>query len=468
MPTWKGMFNARRVPVTLCVTIALICAPSVAAAVTPTSNGGSTAPDGSGAPGTTTPSTLVPGPGNTPAPPAFSLPTDFGLQLINEQNAAKDAIAGAQKALPDARKSLAAAQHEDSLAQKRLKSLSSTARATEAKLAATRSHLRAAAAQAYIHADSGDLAAAISSFTNASSAMEAGSQLHLISSYGNNEEEALQQYLSLKARVDSQVSAISDLRDRTSRALSTAKKNLNALQSTIASSKKQLAAALAGIKEFEAAATSASSPILGPSQLSANQMADYVMANGGHPNITVPLVNLAQMYLIEGEKTGVRGDVAFAQSILETGSFAFPGSAATDNNFAGIGWCDSCAHGFNFPDAETGVRAQLQDLRIYVDPKFPDASYTDPILMPGQLKLGFRGKVQTWWDLWGTWATGALYGQRVYDIYLKMVAFAATDPPQPAPVITPPADLAPPPPGATTSTVSPITWPPGSGPGTKK
>src|SRR5690348_14673471 len=150
MPTWKGMFNARRVPVTLCVTIALICAPSVAAAVTPTSNAGSTAPNGSGAPGTTTPSTLVPGPGNTPAPPAFSLPTDFGLQLINEQNAAKDAIAGAQKALPDARKSLAAAQHEDSLAQKRLKSLSSTARATEAKLAATRSHLRAAAAQAYI------------------------------------------------------------------------------------------------------------------------------------------------------------------------------------------------------------------------------------------------------------------------------------------------------------------------------
>ena len=50
----------------------------------------------------------------------------------------------------------------------------------------------------------------------------------------------------------------------------------------------------------------------------------------------------------------------------------------------------------------------------------PIRRYKDQILLPGTLKLGFRGKVQTWWDLWGTWATGALYGQRVYDIYERM------------------------------------------------
>jgi hypothetical protein len=467
MPTWKGMFNARRAPVTLCVTVALLFAPSVATAVTSTSNGGSTTPTTVGAPGTSTPGSGAPSPKNTPAPPAFSLPTDFGLQLINEQNSANEALKSAQDALPDAKAKLKAAKHDDTTAQKRLKSLSATAQKTEAKLEATRSHLRVAAAQAYIHADSGDLAAAITSFTNASSAMEVGSQLHIISTYGNNEQQALQEYLSLKARVDSQVSAISDLRDRTSRALSTAQKNVATLQKTITDSKKQIQAALTGIQQFEAAATSASSPILGPSQLTANQMADFVMSNGGKPNITVALDQLAQMFLVEGAKTGVRGDVAFAQSILETGSFAYPGSSATDNNFAGIGWCDSCAHGFDFPDAETGVRAQLQSLRIYVDPNFPEPDYTDPILMPGELKLGFRGKVQTWWDLWGTWATGALYGQRVYDIYLKMVAFAAIDPPKPAPTLPPMVGDSPPP-GVTTSTMSPITWPPGSGPGTKK
>ena len=160
-------------------------------------------------------------------------------------------------------------------------------------------------------------------------------------------------------------------------------------------------------------------------------MADYVVAQHYTPHITVPIEVLAQIYLDEGARTGVRGDVAFAQSILETGGFANPGSAATDNNFAGIGWCDTCKHGFDFPDAKTGVRAQLQLLRIYVDPTFPDATYKDKILLPGTLTLGFRGKVQTWWDLWGTWATGALYGQRVYDIYERMVAFAAFDPTPP-------------------------------------
>ena len=110
---------------------------------------------------------------------------------------------------------------------------------------------------------------------------------------------------------------------------------------------------------------------------------------------------LAQLYLDEGAKVGVRGDVAFAQSILETGGFAHPGSSADNNNFAGIGWCDSCKHGFDFPDAQTGVRAQVQLLRTYVDPDFPDANYKDKLLLPGTLRLGFRGKVQTWWDLWG-------------------------------------------------------------------
>jgi hypothetical protein len=78
------------------------------------------------------------------------------------------------------------------------------------------------------------------------------------------------------------------------------------------------------------------------------------------------------------------------------------------------------------------VRAQMQLLRTYVDPKFPEADYKDPILMRGTLKLGFRGKVQTWWDLWGTWATGALYGQRVYDIYERMVKYAVAHPTPPA------------------------------------
>jgi hypothetical protein len=291
---------------------------------------------------------------------------------------------------------------------------------------------------------------------NAKSAVEVASQLHMINEYGNNERTALGKYQDLQARLDRQQRVITDLKDRTGRRLRDAHQRLLGLERTAQEAAKRIADTLVGIAQFQEAATSASSPILGPSRLSANQMADYVMANGGRPRITVPLVNLAQLYLEEGARTGVRGDVAFAQSILETGSFANPGSRATDNNFAGIGWCDSCAHGFNFADARTGVRAQMQLLRTYVDPEFPDAGYTDPILLKGTLTLGFRGRVQTWWDLWGTWATGALYGQRVYDIYERMVMFAATVPPLPPPDVGPPN----PNPDA-------VSRPPGTGPGTK-
>ncbi len=54
----------------------------------------------------------------------------------------------------------------------------------------------------------------------------------------------------------------------------------------------------------------------------------------------MPVAQLAQFYIEEGEAAQVRGDIAFAQSILETGSFSFPDGGQltpTDNNFAGHG-----------------------------------------------------------------------------------------------------------------------------------
>ena len=216
----------------------------------------------------------------------------------------------------------------------------------------------------------------------------------------------------------------------------------------------RLTATVIGILQFEKAATSASSPILGPILLTAQQLSDFVVAMHYTPRLTVSLDDLAKDYITEGHNAGVRGDVAFAQSILETGGFSFPGGGqvlVNDNNFAGIGACDSCKHGFSFATAQIGVRAQMQALRIYVDPNLTATTLKQPLVMPKMLNLGFRGRVQTWWDLWGTWATGAFYGQRVYDIYTRMVEFAKTDPAHPpgTPVGTPmPPPTAPAPPPA--------------------
>ena len=57
-------------------------------------------------------------------------------------------------------------------------------------------------------------------------------------------------------------------------------------------------------------------------------MADFITLGNYKPRITVPIRDLAQLYLDEGARIGVRGDVAFAQSILETGGFAKTGERA--------------------------------------------------------------------------------------------------------------------------------------------
>jgi phage shock protein A len=363
--------------------------------------------------------------------PAFNLPTNSGLQLLQSMRQANLDLKAAQAGLAPARRSVAAAGKRDVAARRELKRLQAVAGKTERSLAETRTLLHEAAAEAYIHVGDAQLMNAISEYLNTTSPVEAGSQLHVLGAFGSNEKDLLDEYLALEQRVNRQVAQIKDVSARADGAVRAADQHLADLRAKIGDARTRIAVSVAGIHDFETAATSATSPILGPSRLTAKQMADYVVAQHYTPHITVPIEVLAQIYLDEGARTGVRGDVAFAQSILETAGFANPGSAPTDNNFAGIGWCDTCAHGFDFPDALTGVRAQMQLLRIYVDPAFPDPAYKDPILLPGTLQLGFRGKVQTWWDLWGTWATGALYGQRVYDIYERMVAFSLLDPTPP-------------------------------------
>jgi hypothetical protein len=163
---------------------------------------------------------------------------------------------------------------------------------------------------------------------------------------------------------------------------------------------------------------------MGPNMLSAGQLAAFVSAHGGRPHISVSIEALAQIYIEEGQKVGVRGDVAFAQSILETGWFEFNKSMVdpSDNNFAGVGACDTCKKGYSFPNARIGVRAQVQLLRIYVDRDVTVNSLPDPVLLPGSLRLGFRGRVHSWWDLTGRWATASNYGNALYDLYNRMVA----------------------------------------------
>ena len=91
-------------------------------------------------------------------------------------------------------------------------------------------------------------------------------------------------------------------------------------------------------------------------------------------NLQVPakVIDMLPFYLSEGQAEGVRGDIAFAQSCIETGNFGFKGSAVTldQNNFAGIGVTSNGMKGNSWATPQLGIRAQVQHLKAYgsVDP----------------------------------------------------------------------------------------------------
>ncbi len=145
-------------------------------------------------------------------------------------------------------------------------------------------------------------------------------------------------------------------------------------------------------------------------------------ASGVRLRTTVPIIDLARMYLEEGLVEGVRGDVAFAQAIKETGTFS--SSDVLLNNFAGLGHCTGCGHGDPFKTARDGVRAQIQLLRWLADPSIHSAA--DFSSQPATLPAGFmhNGHARpTWQSLGGLWAPNPQYGDSIYALYLRMYSF---------------------------------------------
>jgi hypothetical protein len=190
-------------------------------------------------------------------------------------------------------------------------------------------------------------------------------------------------------------------------------------------------------------------------------MARWFASTRQKANITVPMTQLTQDYVNAGQQTGVRADLAFAQSIIETAYFSFPSYGQltrTDNNFAGIGACDTCAHGWQFANAATGVAAQMELLEAYASP----TPVSTPLLGP----VGVGGCCPDWLALAGKWASSTAYGVSILTVYQQMLKWLIPQrlvdaglvrPPEPAPAARPPAgssSASPVPTASTTSTTS--------------
>jgi len=172
-------------------------------------------------------------------------------------------------------------------------------------------------------------------------------------------------------------------------------------------------------------------PVMGPcSRMSVPQVVDWWNSKS-RPTYRagVPIGDLVEMYLTEGQAEGVRGDVAFVQAILETGWFSFPGRVPPEaNNFAGLGATDGTSAYATFADARTGVRAHIQHLRAYADPTA--TSCTVPPLRNSCVDPRFdlvspKGKAPTWNQFGnGVWATDPSYASKILDLYTNLLGSA--------------------------------------------
>lgn len=168
-------------------------------------------------------------------------------------------------------------------------------------------------------------------------------------------------------------------------------------------------------------------PVMGQSSLTAEQLAGFFWANQppGGPCLTVSVEELASYFIWEGNVENVRGDIAFTQSIVETGWFRYGGQVQCwQNNYAGLGATDGGAQGAIFPDADAGVRAQIQHLRAYADPSATSCSAPllhTPCVDPRFDLVNPKGKAPTWNDMGnGNWATSSNYASSVLNVYNRM------------------------------------------------
>ena len=177
--------------------------------------------------------------------------------------------------------------------------------------------------------------------------------------------------------------------------------------------------------------------IMGDATATAEQMKAYLKAK--NPDVAQSVLDMVPLYLSEGKAEGVRGDVAFAQSCLETGNFTFSGSAVTlsQNNFCGMGVTSNGMKGNSFGTPQLGIRAQVQHLKAYASTDALENACIDP-----RFKYVTRGCAE--YAEWlgqkenpagKGWAAGAGYGEKILSI-LKGILGTAGGTSKPAPAET--------------------------------
>lgn len=178
--------------------------------------------------------------------------------------------------------------------------------------------------------------------------------------------------------------------------------------------------------------------ITGKVTATVEQMRKYIRSK--NPIVAQSVLDMVPQYIQEGKAESIRGDIAFAQSCLETGNFTFKESAVTleQNNFCGMGVTANGMKGNSFPNTKTGIRAQIQHLKAY--------ACTDPLskeCVDPRFQYVERGcaKYVEWLGIQENpkgkgWASGSGYGSKILNI-LEAITGIKEEQPKPTPVPQP-------------------------------
>jgi LysM repeat protein len=225
-------------------------------------------------------------------------------------------------------------------------------------------------------------------------------------------------------------------------------------------------------------------PIMGKAILSAEQMVTFLLKNNSQPKLNgMNPLEFCKIYIEEGAIEGINGNLAFAQSIHETGFFSFQGIVLPDQcNYSGIGatnpipshivvegdTLESLAKKYYtkvdliktlnnlesdkltigvvlqlplplgkgnwFDNQRTGIKAQIQHLKCYSSIELLKQECVDP-----RFNLVTRGVAPYITNLGGLWASPgyepskyssfeeayknkATYGQMIMSVYDRMAS----------------------------------------------
>lgn len=170
--------------------------------------------------------------------------------------------------------------------------------------------------------------------------------------------------------------------------------------------------------------------IMGKAVATGEQMQAYIKKVNA--KVAQSVLDMIPLYLSEGDAEGVRGDITFAQSCLETGNFTFAGSAVTlgQNNFCGMGVTSNAVVGNSFTTPQLGIRAQVQHLKAYASTSALVNGCIDP-----RFKYVTRGSAEfvEWLGQKENpkglgWAAGTGYGEKILSILSGIVGTAADKP----------------------------------------